>query len=388
MSDTTGTRSTVSLTDGLPRNRRQSPPIGLSDTLGPVATALASSLIGTGRRQLAIANVQELFLAADPTAVGAPDGRTRLADTLATLAEVGVLEVPRSGWDTTQQPPLPATVRVAAVHLPQRPTVRRITLRPELKWAANLSLNPRQAEELTAISRFLRDRTDAPIVPVRERSLELFGDEKRLEQLARTDWFGPNRLRLEQLRCEPVAPPFAWQPLGDADNRDDGPVLLAVENHTTYHTLARLLAGQPTQPSPVSAIAFAGGTSFIASVASAATLPTPPRRILYYGDLDDNGLRIPAAAAEAALAVGLPAPVPAVGLYRLLLRVGRLAPAAACPPALAVERADWLPPPLRPAVIELLVRGRRLAQEWTGVEVLTANPAWRSLEALELEGEL
>ncbi len=135
-------------------------------------------------------------------------------------------------------------------------------------------------------------------------------------------------------------------------------------------------------------IAFAGGTSFIASVASAATLPTPPRRILYYGDLDDNGLRIPAAAAEAALAVGLPAPVPAVALYRLLLMVGRPAPAPVCLPAVAVERADWLPPPLRPVVIELLVRGRRLAQEWTGVEVLTANPGWRSLEALELEGEL
>src|SRR6266566_5040143 len=146
MSDATGSRSTASSMDGLTRNQRQSPPIGLSDTLGPVARALASRLIGTGRRQLAIADVQ------------------------------------------------------------------------------------------TAISRFLRVRTAAPIVPSRERSLELFDDEKRLEQLARTDWFGPDRLRLEQLRCEPVAPPFAWQPLGDADNRDDGSVLLAVENHTTYHT--------------------------------------------------------------------------------------------------------------------------------------------------------
>lgn len=354
----------------------------LPGTVGPVAMALATRLVGAGRRQLAIAEVRELFLAADATAVGSADGRIRLADTLATLADAGVLELPSSGWDTTQQPALPATVRVAAVYQPKRPTGRRITLRPELKWAAKLSLAPRQAEELTAISRFLRDRADAPIVPVRERSLELFGDEKRLEQLARTDWFGPARLRLEHLRCEPVAPPFAWQRLDSAANSDDGPVLLAVENHTTYHTLARLLADQTAQPNPISMIAFAGGTSFIASVASAATLPTPPRRILYYGDLDDNGLRIPVAAAEVAVAAGLPAPAPALALYRLLLSVGRPAPTAVCPPAVAVERADWLPSTLRPAVIELLVCGRRLAQEWTGVEVLMANPSWRSLEVL------
>ncbi len=349
--------------------------------VGPVAATLASMLTTAGRRQLAIADIQDLFLRADPTAVGAPDGRARLADALATLAAGGVLELPGSGWDTTQQPPLPATVRILASHPRPRSTARRIALRTELKWAAKLSLTAGQTGELEAINRFLRDRPDAPVIPIRERSLELFDDEKRLEQLARTDWFGPERLRLEQLRCEIVAPPFAWRPLnagpgdGHADSGDRS-VLLVVENHTTYHTLARLLHGQP---GAVDTIAFGGGTAFIASVANAVNLPRPPQRILYYGDLDSNGLRIPVAAADAATAAGLPAPAPAAALYTLLLEIGRPTAAPACPPAIAVERAAWLPASLRPAVTELLQGGRRLAQEWTGFEALSADSRWRSL---------
>ena len=58
----------------------------------------------------------------------------------------------------------------------------------------------------------------------------------------------------------------------------------------------------------------------------------PPGAILYFGDLDAAGLRIPAAASELAQQDGLPSVRPATGLYTLLLRHGCTGPPATCLP--------------------------------------------------------
>lgn len=51
-----------------------------------------------------------------------------------------------------------------------------VAWRPELAWASELSLEERTMSDLLAINAFFRERGgERPIVPLRERSLQLFG---------------------------------------------------------------------------------------------------------------------------------------------------------------------------------------------------------------------
>lgn len=70
---------------------------------------------------------------------------------------------------------------------------------------------------------------------MRERSLELFGDEKRLEALLGGQMFWEGRLTLSLLRCRRVHPPSAWRQVGA------GPWALVAEKHDTFYSLGQVL---------------------------------------------------------------------------------------------------------------------------------------------------
>ena len=107
-------------------------------------------------------------------------------------------------------------------------------------------------------------------------------------------------------------PPLSVRRLGD------GPILLVVENADTFDSLRRDLA---PASSAVGHIAWGSGAAFEASVLSVAEMPEV-QGIVYFGDLDADGLRIPASAASLAAAEGLPPVRSADGLYRLQLERG------------------------------------------------------------------
>lgn len=113
------------------------------------------------------------------------------------------------------------------------------------------------------------------------------------------------------------------------------------------------------------------GAHFKGSVAFLGDLPTPPRRVLYFGDLDVDGLDIPVHASAVSTTAGLPAIEPTSLLYRLLLDHGQ--------PVLVENHPSrhrllgltaWLQGDVRADAIEVLAGGRRLAQEWVGTELL------------------
>ena len=146
-----------------------------------------------------------------------------------------------------------------------------VAWRPELAWAAELSLDERTLSDLRAVNAFLRDGGgERPVVPLRERSLQLFGHEKRLEALIGGQLFFPDRLTLERLRCEEIHPPFVFETIGAA------PGVLVVENHHTFVSLCRKL---PREGS-VGVVVYGAGAHFKGSVTYLADLPIRPRRVL------------------------------------------------------------------------------------------------------------
>jgi len=332
--------------------------------LGITATRIARELDEWPRRRADLGELTGLLLAAEPALHHAPERRARLGEVIDQLAAAGIFALPAErSYDRSAQPALPRFVTLRR----SRPARRRhtgagIAWRSQLAWAGDLSFDEQTLRDLRAINAFLRDGgAERPVVPLRERSVQLFGDEKRLERLLGGQLFSSERLTLQQLRCEQIHPPFVYQQVGA------GPDALVFENHHTYVSFARTMPADGA----VGWLVYAAGSHFKASVTYLADMPAPVRRVLYFGDLDVAGLEIPVRANEVALATALPQVEAAGGLYRLLLDHGRPQLVKGGPSHRRVHQLTaWLPSDLQAQVTMLLTQGERLAQEWVGTEAL------------------
>jgi Wadjet anti plasmid transformation system JetA-like protein len=332
-------------------------------TLSPRALRLAAALEEWPRRTLALAELWEIFAIADAASAMRPSRRTDLAEAIDMLTAAGLINCSHTR-DTSATPALPTRLTLPAPH--PSPTAaavaHTIAWRPELAWAASARLTLGQVSVLRSINEWLRDRgRDDDVAPLRERSLEVLGHEKRLDALLSTSLFAPGRLTLELLRTFRAHPPLSARQTGD------GPVLLVVENADTFDTLTRVLTANPGD---VGWVGWGAGAAFEASVASVLDM-TEVRAIAYFGDLDADGLRIPASAHRRAAQEGLPPIRPATGLYRLLLEIG-VPQSGQTPvsPGKAADLAGWLSEPLATRAASLLAAGCRLAQEAVGLRAL------------------
>src|SRR5204863_9632574 len=144
------------------------------------------------------------------------------------------------------------------------------------------------------------------VVPLRVRSHEIFGDEKRLDVLARSRaLFRTDRLNLELLACRRLPPPIATERVGP------GGVWLVVENSDSYW-LARDAA---VSTGAVDAVAWGAGLAAPPALQSLAERNDPVERILYWGDIDPKGVSIAVSSAVACRDAGLPTLEPAVALW-------------------------------------------------------------------------
>ena len=324
-----------------------------------------------GRRRLGGDDLLAALDVVEPELRVSPRRWGRLRELVAAAAAADLLVVAQSWLDRPDksEPPGSATLRLARPAEGRRASA--VVWPPELAWAGRLQLRIEEEELLRQVRRFLRDLApDEPVVPLRERSLQLTGDEKLLDGYLGRRLFAPGRLSLDLLRCRRLHPPFAWREVGEA------PVLLVVENHDTYHSLGRAI----DRDEGIGYVAFGCGNQFVASIGSVADLPRPVERILYFGDLDLEGLRIPARAAGVARALDLPTVEPAAGLYEALLRVGTRGRGTTVSPTEAREAASWLPARQLDEVIALLIGGERFAQEGLGYRHLRRRELWRIAE--------
>jgi hypothetical protein len=118
------------------------------------------------------------------------------------------------------------------------------------------------------------------------RSLQLTGDEKRLEELQRGVLFGPARLTLELLGCEPESLPLASERFSAA------PTLLIFENAAPFMLACRVLRGSGS--AAFGRIAYGAGKQVLKAVRYLPLLEPVIGAIEYVGDLDAEGLSIAA----------------------------------------------------------------------------------------------
>lgn len=342
------------------------------------AFARELELAQPGRRSLTRIEYTEAFVRAFPHLLTSPDRDPHLGEVLAALEVRGVVRRSRR-MDASGAHALPAriTLLVRTEDTPVSSDVARYPWRPELSFASGLPLRRSEFEALVAVQAFLRaGASSEQLLPLAERSLALFGDEKRLDAMRRNRrLFGPGRLSLELLRAYQSSPPFAYTRTGS------GPVALVLENAATYYSV---LATAPRE-GPIGLVVFGGGNAFVSTVAYFSELVAQGievQGIRYFGDLDPEGLRIAAGADQSAHDLGLPRVLPAARLWSLLLERGRSGKHPPVPGPTARKLVAWLPAALRDEAADHLVRGSRLAQEAISRQVLGSDSSWLSLDGL------
>lgn len=320
---------------------------------GP-AERLSKELGATGRVRIQLSAVLVCWATACPELIGSARQHQGLAAALDELSELGMITLPAKGsWDRSTRPPLPTFVTWPANRRQARPAPwRTFAWRPELGWAGSQpTMTDATFDALVAVNRWLGVRHEDGVVPMRVRSAEIFGDEKALDRLTTTALFGPGRLSAELLRCRRYPPPLVATKVGT------GTTALVVENSDAYWMT---LHAAEADAGNIGVVAWGSGTSILQSISALAELPGAVGKIQYWGDLDPEGISIPARASTLAVSAGLPVVEPAVGLWSAM---------AACRPQTrtavdwSASSAAWLGPELWAATESVRVSGGRVAQE-------------------------
>lgn len=338
-------------------------------TLSARAQRMADSLASWPRRRVQLAELWELLDQVDPSSRMDVRRRRILAELISELAAADAAELPAArSYDRSEIPALPRFLTLPR-DCPAPELRKAVVWHPSLAWVPQARLTRSQIRTVGQVNQWLHDNRDHLKVPSRERSLEVFGDEKALDRLVGTALFGPGRLSLELLQCRRVAPRLNCESAGDGD------LLLVVENSDTFDSLLTALRGRGDHW--VGLVGWGAGTGFEASVLSIARINRTIAEIRYFGDLDENGLRVPANAAALAASAGLPLVRPAVGLYGAMFRRGapQLGQRKLSTEA-AADLARWLGPDHHAQAEQLLMTGERLAQEAVGLSYLSRHDDW------------
>lgn len=320
-----------------------------------------------GKVRLELDALRRAFQEVYPELAASPSARGKLRELLDRLQLDERIDLPigREQWDVSTLPALPRWVKLPRETVSaKKPDLRAIPWAPELRFLATTRVFVPLADLLKLQDFFARGGRERPSVPIKERSLETFGDEKRLDALVRgSALFGDGRLTPEKLRCFIVPEPLPWT----AGLNSDGPILV-IENAATWHSYCRWNAERKL----FSAVVYGCGNRFVDGIRSLSDIFAAlggTHRVFYFGDLDPQGLLIPQAASARAQAAGLPGVEPHLWSYRQLLALGagRGQPWEGEPPSATL--CDWLGELAEP-VRQLFAGRHRLAQEHLGWEFL------------------
>jgi hypothetical protein len=329
-----------------------------------------SALRAGGQRRIRLARLRSEFARACPELAEQADRRDHLAGLIQTGATRGELSLPRGPkpWDRSGAAALPTFITLNLPPPNQPAPTSGYAWHPLLAFAAHES-NVRRLRTLRTINEWLKTNPDLTYtVPIKERSVEIFYDEKRLDKLrAGNTHFFAGQLPLSSLACRICPIPLPHE-LGPRETR--GRPILIVENNDTWESFC--VWNRTAQK--FAAVAYAGGGHAKGIIYDELFVDSLLERcdshqLLYFGDLDPRGLRIAAGAAQRRVARKAIPLLPAATLYAWLLARGIRAPSKTGTRMAAGDLA-WLPDTLRTPVSELFAARRRISQEWLGTRAL------------------
>ena len=290
------------------------------------------------------------------------DARAELAAVLRKLQEDGSCRLPASGgkcWDRASQVALPHWIELPDSGEEREFSWRQYPWRPELAWASQLTSLPQDhLVFLHAVQRGLVEGWFTVRAPLKYRSLQLTGDEKRLEAYLGSQLFAEGRLSLEVLNCDGPWLPLAWERVSD------NPRLIIFENAGSFLVAWRVL--KKIANPPFGMVAYGGGFQVLRTIPYLAQMP-PPEVIHYVGDLDAEGVSIGALFArqvgEAKVTAVVPATEVHAAMFHAAAELGKPTGWPARGKSRSMNDGLWLAPEIVDRIRQIIERGNRIPEE-------------------------
>jgi len=319
--------------------------------------------------------LEDLWLALErcfPAEMGSGRGRGLLARLIERLEADGYRLPSRKGkgnYDHLDQPSIPRWIM-----RPASEAVEKFRADKYL-WAEELSFLSEQRhlqnhDAWLALDQWFKAKRNTPVssAPLRERSYEIFRDEKALDRLRRTTPFLVGNISLKELHCFVVYEPL---PTEHGPVSVQGGPALVVENQTTHWTISQWNkhAGR------YACVIYGGGNKF-SSAWEWIQWKLPELGISdvrYFGDLDVAGIEIfQRAAAGISAAEAFPFALE-VELYRLVLNAerGKEPPVSQGKTKVTNAHLSVFPEDMRQEIEEILSAGKRIPQETITREILS-----------------
>lgn len=317
------------------------------------------------RKRKSLAEVREAFFTLNPDLLANPERNGYLYASLIELAAAQRILLPaESGgsWESRGTPPLPLWIQV----------VDESSLSGEqdyssVSWVPDMGFWPmlRSAAlpSARAINDFLLKRKgQLTFVPIKERSLEIFGDEKKLDELRSGEFLFGGRLPLSAIGAFIVPFPLAYRTA-----RVSNLPVLVIENHTTFWSFGEW--NETTKR--YSAVVYGVGNAFRSSEDALLQVlrEVGGTRVEYFGDLDPKGVSIPALFNKS-VRNSSALVAPATEFYRCMLESGVRRPLASAYSQPYPAWHNWLGDELGGKVYSLWHDGHWIPQESIGIEFL------------------
>ena len=310
-------------------------------------------------KRVDLKTLRTAWLRSHPEQLETPDRDRLMLVSLEQGAAMGILRLPsQKSYERFGRPPMPSFITLVRQSKEQDTfEYSKVSWAPEMGFWTSLS-----SQELATalkINDWIIGRRGAFLqVPLRERSLEIFGDEKFLDSRVRGHALFGGKLPLSSIGARRVEHPLAYRP-ADVVGK---PVLL-VENHHTFWSLGEWNESAKAY----SAIVYGSGKTIAAS--GLALIEVMRERespwAEYFGDIDPEGVEIPLLFNQK----NSQQLVPCIGLYERLLAVGRRK-GGVCTTKFDTARTSLWLPTLSAQIIELWESGNWLPQEGLGLEQL------------------
>lgn len=236
-----------------------------------------------GQSRLSLEAIWRVFLTWRPELATAINKRSELARWIEQARASDAFALPKGKrlYDRTASPPLPLWI---AFPIERREAEsfdhRTYPWHPTMAFVASLPRLP-NPDDAVAINRFLVGDRNPPRAPAKERSYEIFGDEKRLAAVL--GGVLGSVLTQEALNC--FTPDFIPVHRGGAPHSDR---VLVVENEATFDSFCRWNSANPTWHTVV----FGRGLEVWKAEPFLRDTWPATTQFEYFGDFDQEGLCI------------------------------------------------------------------------------------------------
>lgn len=278
-----------------------------------------SRLRAAKRRRVDLAVVWDAYHTVYGGDVSGVDAREELRKVLEQLRDAGAVTLPSErgrGWDRNSSVVLPLWVTLAESEKPANHREwQTFPWHPALAWVVELgSLTADQEAFLKRLQEELVNGGLRERAPFKYRSLQLTGDEKRLDSLLNTQLFGPDRLSLELLNCDGLGLPLTYERVGSE------PRMIIFENAGSFLVARRVLA--KASRAPYGLIAYGGGTQVLRCVDYLREIEGLVG-VDYVGDLDAKGIDIGVGFADRVASSSAVPVAPATAVHMAMIDAAR-----------------------------------------------------------------